>query len=79
MIKIVQNLSPVSDGALAKASHVLFVMPKAKSLAADLPGVEALRARLARRHMKPEELAKTPLSGDLEPGAPGRRRSSGTL
>lgn len=69
MIKIVQNPSPVSDNALAKASHVLFVMPKAKSLAATMPGVDTLRARLARRHMKPEELAKTPLSGDLEPGA----------
>ncbi|MHB8167278.1 MAG: leucyl aminopeptidase family protein, partial [Sulfuricella sp.] len=69
MIKIVQNPSPVSGNALAKASHVLFVMPMAKSLAVTLPGVDTLRARLARRHMKPEELAKTPLSGDLEPGA----------
>lgn len=69
MIKIVQNPSPVSEDALAKASHVLFVMPKAKSLAVTLPGVDTLRARLARRHMKPEELAKTPLSGDMEPGA----------
>lgn len=69
MIKIVQNPSPVSDNALAKASHVLFVMPKAKSLAATMLGGDTLRARLARRHMKPEELAKTPLSGDLEPGA----------
>ena len=69
MIKIVQNPSPVSDSALAKASHVLFVMPKAKSLAATLPGIDTLKARLARRHMKPEELAKIPLSGDLAPGA----------
>lgn len=68
MIKIVQNPSPVSDNALAKASHVLFVMPKTKSLAVTLPGVGTLQARLARRHMKLEELAKTPLSGDLEPG-----------
>ena len=69
MIKIVQNPSPVSANALAKSSHVLFILPKAKSLAADMPGVEALRARLARRRMKPEDLAKTPLSGDLEQGA----------
>ena len=69
MIKIVQNPSPVSDSALAKASHVLFVMPKAKSLAATLPGIDTLKARLARRHMKPEELAKIPLSGDLAPRA----------
>ncbi|MDP2155212.1 MAG: leucyl aminopeptidase family protein, partial [Sulfuricella sp.] len=68
MIKIVQNPSPVSDNALAKASHVLFVMPKTKSLAATMPGAETLRARLARRQMKLEELAKTPLNGDLEPG-----------
>lgn len=68
MIKIVQNPSPVSDNALAKASHVLFVMPKTKSLAVTMPGVDTLQARLARRHMKPEELAKTPLSGDLKPG-----------
>jgi leucyl aminopeptidase len=69
MIKIVQNSSPASETLLAKASHVLFVLPKAKNLAADLPGVEALRARLARRRMKPEELAKAPLAGDLAPGA----------
>ncbi|MDD5240178.1 MAG: leucyl aminopeptidase family protein [Sulfuricella sp.] len=68
MIKIVQNSSPVTEAALAKASHMLFVLPKAKSLADDLPGVVALRARLARRRMKPDDLAKTPLSGDLEPG-----------
>lgn len=68
MIKIVQNPSPVSDNALAKASHVLFVMPKTKSLAVTMPGVDTLQARLARRHMKPEDLAKTPLSGDLKPG-----------
>jgi len=59
----------VTDNALAKASHVLFVMPKSKSLAVTLPGVDTLQSRLARRHMKLEELAKTPLSGDLEPGA----------
>ncbi|HUX32198.1 MAG TPA: leucyl aminopeptidase family protein, partial [Thiobacillus sp.] len=68
MIKIVQNPSPVTEAALAKVSHVLFVLPKTKNLADGLPGIEALRARLARRRMKPEELAKTPLSGDLEPG-----------
>ncbi len=69
MIKIVQNPSPMPENALAKASHVLFVMPKAKTLADDMPGGGALRARLARRRMKPEELAQTPLSGDLEQGA----------
>jgi len=69
MIKIVQNPSPVSDSALAKATHVLFVMPKSKSLAAGLPAAAALRALLARRRMKPDELAKTPLSADLEQGA----------
>ncbi|MEN6629607.1 MAG: leucyl aminopeptidase family protein, partial [Sulfuricella sp.] len=68
MIKIVQNSSPMTEAALAKASHVLFVLPKASSLAVDLPGVVALRARLARRRMKPEALAKTSLSGDLEQG-----------
>jgi leucyl aminopeptidase len=68
MIKIVQNSSPVSDNALAKASHVLFVMPKAKNLAATLPGIGTLQARLARCHMKPEELGKAPLSGELAPG-----------
>lgn len=69
MIKIVQHPSPVTAGVLAKASHVLFVMPKAKELAAGLPAAEALRALLTRRRMKPEELAKSPLAGDLEPGA----------
>ena len=68
MIKIAQNPSPASEAVLAKASHVLFVMPKSKNLAAALPGIDALKARLTRRRMKPEELAKSPLSGDLAPG-----------
>jgi leucyl aminopeptidase len=68
MIKIMQNSSPLTEAALARASHVLFVLPKASSLPVDLPGIAALRARLARRRMKPEELAKTPLNGDLEQG-----------
>ncbi len=69
MIKIVQTPSAATQAALDKSTHVLFVMPKGKELAADLPGSEALRARLARRRMKPDELAKAPLTGDLEQGA----------
>ena len=43
-------------------------MPAAKTLAQTLPGLRQLQAVLARRDMKIEELAKTPLAADLPAG-----------
>ena len=53
---------------LERNSHALVVMPAAKALPAALPGLVSLLAVLARREMKAEELAKTPLAADLPGG-----------
>ena len=65
MIKIAQYSSLVTAGAVAKASHVLFMMPRAKTPVASLPAADALHERLDRRRMRPDELAKSPLTGEL--------------
>jgi leucyl aminopeptidase len=51
----------VDDDVLAAASHVLLAMPAAKALPEDLPTRALLAKTLARRHMKPAELAKSPV------------------
>jgi leucyl aminopeptidase len=66
--KITQSQSPIDASALMKTTHALVVMPAAKSLPEDLPGLETLTGLLARRGMKAAELAKTPVSGDLPHG-----------
>jgi len=47
--------------------HALIVMPQAKSLPADLPGIVGVKKVLKRRDMKLADLAKTPLGVD-QPG-----------
>ena len=54
--------------ALARHAHVLVVLPAAKALSDDLPGLAQLQAVLTRRDMKVEELAGTPLAADLPSG-----------
>jgi leucyl aminopeptidase len=49
-------------------SHLLVVLPSAKALAADVPGVGILRAALSRRRMKAEALADEPVIADLGQG-----------
>ncbi len=65
--KITQFQSVVSEEQAAKAGYALFVLPKGKNLPAA-PFKDLLAARLKRRRMKAEELAKSPLSGDLPGG-----------
>jgi leucyl aminopeptidase len=50
------------------ASHLLFVLPAAKTLPADLPERARWQAVLKRRDLKIEELAKSPLAIDLKDG-----------
>ena len=50
------------------ASHLLFVLPAAKSLPASLPERARWQKVLKRRDLKAEELAKTPVAMDLEDG-----------
>lgn len=64
-------LHPARDfSAMTDARHVLVLVPQAAALPADLPWRASWQALLARKDMKPAELAKTPLSLDL---ADGRR------
>ena len=66
--KITQYQSPIDAEGLKKTTHVLVVMPATKALQEDIPGLDVLAGLLARRGMKPAELAKTPVSGDLPHG-----------
>lgn len=51
------------------ATHLLVLMPKAKTLQKDIPYGDLLAATLKRRDMKLEELAKTPVAANTEKGA----------
>lgn len=52
----------------ASAPHLLVVLPTGKTLPREVPGRELLRAVLARRDMKPAELAKGPVSATMADG-----------
>jgi leucyl aminopeptidase len=69
--KIFEKQSDITERSVTKSSHVLIVLPPAKSFPqlkdAFLPDV--LRARMERRGAKLDSLKKTPLSGDLKQGA----------
>ena len=54
---------------LPAAAHLLVLLPKAKALPKDLPHAALLKAVLARRDMKAEELAKSPVAANAENGA----------
>jgi leucyl aminopeptidase len=51
------------------ATHLLVLMPKAKTLQKDIPHGDLLAATLKRRDMKAEELAKSPVAANTEKGA----------
>lgn len=70
-IKIVEEHKDIVGQAIRGNAHLLIVVPPAKTFAQlkDMPLKEVLRARLERRDMKPEELKKSPLAGDLEHGS----------
>lgn len=59
---------PLTHSVLERHLHALIVMPMAKELAGELPGLTQLQAVLSRRDMKAGELAKTPLAADLPGG-----------
>lgn len=71
MTKITERMSDINERTMAKNSHVLIVLPPAKTLQqlGDIPFLAVLGGRLERRRLKLESLGKTPLSGDLEKGA----------
>ncbi len=51
------------------ATHLLVLLPKAKALPKDLPHAALLKAVLARRDMKADELAKSPVAANAANGA----------
>ena len=54
---------------LPTATHLLVLLPKAGTLPKDLPHGGLLKAVLARRDLKAEELAKSPVAANAENGA----------
>ena len=54
--------------ALASHHHVLFILPYATNLSDEWPGADILKSLLGRRNLKPSELAKTPVTGNLPGG-----------
>src|SRR3989338_10838782 len=62
------TLSQTLPSALP-ATHLLVLLPKAKALPKDLPHADLLKAVLARRDMKADELAKSPVVANAGNGA----------
>lgn len=51
------------------ATHLLVLLPKAKTLSKDVPHADLLAAVLKRRDMKAEDLAKSPVAANAADGA----------
>jgi leucyl aminopeptidase len=58
---------PDEAALMARGRHLLVVLPPGTALPG--PAVATLKPLLERRHLKPEELAKTPVSANLGNGA----------
>ena len=71
LAKLTQRATGFQAGDAKSYSHILCVMPVAKTLSNDvlLPGASVLRAKLSRRKLKTAELVSTPLSGEIGHGA----------
>ena len=65
--ELAENKQEISVKSLASAGHALLLMPAAKTLP-ELPGGAELRAALKRRDLKPDALAKTPVTLQLAGG-----------
>ena len=66
LAKLTQHAAAATNAALRKHTHCLIVLPLAKALARAWPGSEVLDTLLARRRMKTGELAKAPVTGNLQ-------------
>jgi leucyl aminopeptidase len=64
-IQITEKKADFSAKAVSSATHVMVLMPQAKSLSA-LPGGASLKAALKRRAGKIEELAKSPVTVEID-------------
>lgn len=70
LAKLTQTAAPIGAVALDKATHALLVLPFARKLDGldGVPALDRLQAALKRRHMKAEELVKTPVTLSLPGG-----------
>ena len=60
---------PLINSRTLAAAHQLVIFPKGKAVPKDLPHGGLLKAVLARRDMKADELAKSPVAANAENGA----------
>ena len=65
-----QHPGPISEAALARTSHALFLLPKVASAreVRALPAGDVLASVLERRRLKPAALADTPVAATLRKG-----------
>lgn len=63
-----QSVAP-NAAALRKHTHCLVILPQAKELSREWPFAAVLTSLIARRRMKPGELVKTAVTGNLKNGA----------
>jgi leucyl aminopeptidase len=70
LAKLEQNAALLAEGDLKKTRHALIVLPKlsAPEGLRGIPGAEALLAALSRRGKKVADLAKAPVTADIERG-----------
>src|SRR4051812_38569826 len=69
MLARLAHHAAASSAALRKHMHLLFVVPSSKTLSKEWPAGDVLAALVARRRLKPGDLAKTPVTGNLKDGA----------
>ncbi len=71
LAKFSQRTSLLTAADVKRFPHILCVLPFSKTLPRDveIPGLATLTTLLKRRAMKFDELATTPLSGEIEQGA----------
>ncbi|MGB8338299.1 MAG: leucyl aminopeptidase family protein [Burkholderiales bacterium] len=67
-MRLNQQAAEISAKDFAAASHVLVLIPKSKTLPNGLPGIAQLKKSLARKNIKPDELAITPVFGETGQG-----------
>lgn len=68
LARLESHPQPLTERALAKTSHAMFVLARSETLPDALPGSNALKAMLSRRKMKAGELGKSPLAANLPHG-----------
>ena len=69
LARLVQQAGAPTAAMLRKHSHLVFILPQATKLAGSWPGRDVLQSLLARRQMKPAELGKAPVAGNLKDGS----------